>query len=236
MINKAFDNDKVDGRTVKAFKVIKKRLKKAANARKQTLSVADFLKLGDNAAKHLQPILTVAYNTGMRAGELRTLQWSHVDKKAGFIRLPADLTKESKAKAIPMNHHVRQALQDVITAIHHGYVFTYKGKPIPERGGLKKSFRTACKNSEIICGRDTAGGLIFHDIRRSVKTNMLAAGVSKEYRDLILGHSLPGMDAHYISVSEDDLRAAMDLYTAWLDRQIAATKKTAAEASDSGTA
>ena len=196
MINKAFDNDKVDGRTVKAFKVIKKKLKKAANARKQTLSVADFLKPGDNAANHLQPILTVAYNTGMRARELRTLQWSHVDKKAGFIRLPADLTKESKAKAIPMNHHVRQALQDVIPAIHHGYVFTYKGEPIREGAALRSHSERPARIREIICGRDTAGGLIFHDIRRSVKTNMLAAGVSKEYRDLILGHSLQGMDAH----------------------------------------
>jgi integrase len=236
MINKAFDNDMVDGRTVKAFKVIKKKLKKAANARKQTLGVADFLKLRENAAKHLQPILTVAYNTGMRAGELRLLEWAHIDRKGAFIRLPADLTKEGKAKAIPMNHHVQRALQDVVPALHHGYVFTYKGEPIREKGGLKRSFKTACKNSEIICGRDTTGGLIFHDIRRSVKTNMLAAGVSKEYRDLILGHSLQGMDAHYISVSDDDLRAAMDTYTAWLDREMEAAKGGTTDGESVGTA
>src|SRR5208283_4904010 len=139
MINKAFDNDMVDGRTVKAFKVIKKKLKRAANARKQTLAVADFLRLRDNAAKHLQPILTVAYNTGMRSGELRKLQWSHIDKKTGFIRLPADLTKEGKAKNIPINHHVHQALKGLIPALHHGYVFTYRGEPIREPGGLNNS-------------------------------------------------------------------------------------------------
>ena len=182
--------------------------------------MADFLRLRDNAAPQLKPILTVAYNTGMRSGELRTLRWSHIDKKSGFIRLPADPTKECKAKAIPINHHVRLALQGVNPAIHRGYVFTYGGEPIRERGGLKGPFGTACKNSEIPYGRDTAGVLIFHDIRRSVKTNMLKAGVSKEYRDKILGHSLQGMDKHYLSISEDDLPAAMDLYTAWLDRQI----------------
>ena len=37
-----------------------------------------------------------------------------------------------------------------------------------------------------------------HDLRRTVKTNMLAAGVDKTYRDLALGHSLQGMDAHCI--------------------------------------
>ncbi len=227
MINKAFDNDMVDGRTVKAFRGIEKKLKKAANARTRTLIVADFLRLRDNAAPHLKPILTMAYNTGMRSGELRTLQWFRIDKKTGFIRLPADLTKEGKAKAIPINHHVRQALQGVNPAIHRGYVFTYGGEPIRERGGLKGPFGTACKNSEIPYGRDTAGGLIFHDIRRSVKTNMLKAGLSKEYRDKILGHSLQGMDKHYLSISDDDLPAGMDLYTACLDRQIDAAGKMA---------
>ena len=84
MINKAFDNDMVDGRTVKAFRGIEKKLKKAANARTRTLIVADFLRLRDNAAPHLKPILTMAYNTGMRSGELRTLQWFRIDKKTGF--------------------------------------------------------------------------------------------------------------------------------------------------------
>jgi hypothetical protein len=37
-----------------------------------------------------------------------------------------------------------------------------------------------------------------HDLRRTVKINMLEAGADKTYRDLILGHSLEGMDRHYI--------------------------------------
>jgi len=100
-------------------------------------------------------------------------------------------------------------------------VFTYKGEPIRDKGGLKRSFRTACKRADIPCGRNTLDGIIFHDIRRTVKTNMLTAGVKKVHRDVILGHSLQGMDAHYLVPSEEDLRAAMDLYTEWLDDQIA---------------
>lgn len=49
---------------------------------------------------------------------------------------------------------------------------------------------------------------------------MLSAGVDKVYRDTILGHSLTGMDVHYISPSEEDLHRAMGLYTACLDGQI----------------
>jgi len=49
---------------------------------------------------------------------------------------------------------------------------------------------------------------------------MLSAGVDKVYRDTILGHSLQGMDVHYISPSEEDLHRAMAIYTTWFDAQI----------------
>jgi len=49
---------------------------------------------------------------------------------------------------------------------------------------------------------------------------MLNAGVDKVHRDLILGHSLKGMDIHYMAPGEDALRKAIDKYTMWIDGQI----------------
>jgi hypothetical protein len=68
MIRKAFDNDKINGDALKAFKRVKKKLKKGSNARKRLLSPKEYLKLLDPSPPHLKPILTVAYNTGMRKG------------------------------------------------------------------------------------------------------------------------------------------------------------------------
>ena len=59
------------------------------------------------------------------------------------------------------------------------------------------------------------------DFRRTFKTNMLKAGVDKVYRDTIVGHSLRGMDVHYLIPSESDLKKAMDKFTNWLDLEIA---------------
>ncbi len=39
---------------------------------------------------------------------------------------------------------------------------------------------------------------------------MLNAGVDKVHRDMILGHSLQGMDVNYLIESDESLRAAMD--------------------------
>ena len=151
---------------------------------------------------------------------IRLLKWSYVDRKKGFIRLPKEITKEKKAKNIPINHHVKALLDGIPRNITHGYVISYKGNPITTYGGLKGSFKTACKNAGVPKGRKTPNGIIFHDIRRTVKTNMLEAGVDKVYRDLILGHSQRGMDAYYLKPNEETLKQAMDKYTRWIDNKI----------------
>ena len=222
MVTKAFDNDLVDCRTVKAFKKVKRKLRKAANARRRTVTIEEYLKLVEAAAPHLKPIIVVAFHTGMRTGELRALRRSHIDREKGVIRLPADVTKEKRAKVIPMNHYVKAVLVELIKTIHHDFVFTYQNEPIKSAGGLHNSFLTACKKAGLPHGQDHPEGIIFHDIRRTVKTNMLNAGVDKVHRDLILGHSLQGMDVHYLVPSEDDLHQAMSRYTDWLDERISA--------------
>jgi len=220
MITKAFDNDMVDGRTFKAFRTVKRMLRRGANARRRTLTIEEYLKLVAVAPDHLKAFLTVGFNTGMRLGELRALRWSHIDREKWVIRLPADIPKEKKAKVIPINHHVKRVLAHLPRVIPRDFVLTYKNEPIGSHTGLKNSFSTACGKAGIPCGQLVPNGITFHDIRRTVKTNMLNAGVDKVHRDIILGHSLHGMDVHYMSPSEEDLHRAMTKYTEWLDAQL----------------
>jgi vacuolar-type H+-ATPase subunit F/Vma7 len=49
---------------------------------------------------------------------------------------------------------------------------------------------------------------------------MQHAGVVKVHRDLILGHSLQGMDVHYMAPDDETLKEAMEKYTSWIDDQI----------------
>jgi integrase len=93
-------------------------------------------------------------------------------------------------------------------------------KPLKYKNSLKKQFAEVCKKAKIAYGRKATGGIVFHDIRRTFKTNMLFAGVDKVHRDAILGHSLKGMDARYIVVSDASLTSAVDKYTKWFDREV----------------
>jgi len=45
MVTKAFDNDKIAGYVLKAFRKVKRKLKKGSNARKRTLAVNEYLRL-----------------------------------------------------------------------------------------------------------------------------------------------------------------------------------------------
>ena len=102
VVIKAFDNDKVDGRVLKAFRSVKKKLKKGSNARKRLLAFDEHLRLLGKAPQHLKTSIIIAFNTGMRRGEIRHLKWSYIDRKNGFIRLPEEVTKVINANNFPI--------------------------------------------------------------------------------------------------------------------------------------
>lgn len=221
MVSKAFDNDMIDGRVLKAFRRTRKLLILGANARSQLVSLDQFQKLLSKAPSHYRGVLILAMHTGMRLGEIKGLKWSHIDRQAGMIRLPAGAVKEHKAKSIPINHHVKKALDALPHAIHHDFVITYQGQPMNGKSSLKKNFPEVCERAGIPYGRETGGGITFHDLRRTFKTNLVQAGVIDVYRNAILGHTLKGMDVHYVVPVDEALTAAMEKYTKWFDDRFA---------------
>jgi hypothetical protein len=64
---KAYDNDLINGRCIKAFRKTKRLLEKGANVRKTTVSIKQYLKLLEYASPHYKAVLTIAFNTGMDA-------------------------------------------------------------------------------------------------------------------------------------------------------------------------
>jgi integrase len=83
----------------------------------------------------------------------------------------------------------------------------------------------ACKRAGILYGQSQESGLTFRGYRRSAKTYMAQAGIDKSFRDTILGHSLKGMDRHYIKPSDEMLTDAIGKYTRWLDAQVETKRK-----------
>jgi integrase len=63
-VTKAFDNDIISGQALKAFRKVKRKLKKGSNARKRILKIDEYLNLKTASPAHLKAMIEIAYNTG----------------------------------------------------------------------------------------------------------------------------------------------------------------------------
>ncbi|MCP5158516.1 MAG: site-specific integrase [Gammaproteobacteria bacterium] len=150
--------------------------------------------LGPRAA-HLPELITLAVHTGMRKGELLSLEWRRVDFAHGLIYLEASHTKSSKRRSIPLNQPAKTALTACRERAPGRYVF----------GGVKdvkRSFAHACR----LAGIDN---FRFHDLRHTFASWLVQAGAAlAEVRDL-LGHSSIEMTERYAHLAPERLRGAV---------------------------
>jgi integrase len=83
------------------------------NVRDEILEPAQFDALQQQCPSYLRPINLVAYQTGMRRGEILGLTWDKVDEKKGFIRLSAEDTKTDEGRSIPLSPELRATLAEL---------------------------------------------------------------------------------------------------------------------------
>jgi len=156
------------------------------------------------------------YWTGMRRGAVRDLRWQDIDRKAGTLRLPAEIEKTRRSRALPVPPALRAVIERRWTArteyakatgtlVPRVFWRVYDGPPKPglSRGDavrivdFRKAWATACR---------AAGcpGLLVHDFRRTAARTLRLAGVEREQARLFTGHRTDSMFDRYNI--DDDLR------------------------------
>lgn len=177
---------------------------KENNVRTGFFEYEDFLTLRGVAPDHLKVVASIAFWTGMRAGEILCLAWSQVDMDEGFIRLEPGTTKTDEGRLIPLMGDLPQVFEAWWKHTRSKYpncpwVIHYRGRRI--KSLYKRTWKKAC---------DRAGlkGKLFHDFRRTAIRNMLRAGISEHVAMKISGHKTRSVFDRYDIVSENDLREA----------------------------
>jgi integrase len=207
MVGKGIDNNIVSADTLRAFRKVKKLLKRNANARERVLSEPEYHRLYDAAAPHLKPILATAYYTGMRRGEILGLTWNRVFLKEKLIRLRAEDTKDREARNIPMCAELMAEFRRIPRALHIREVFLYRGKPMKD---IRAGLRNACKKAGMKYGRNAQEGITLHDLRRTFVTRLRKEGLSEKVIMAITGHSTREVFDRYNIVDMDDLHNAVE--------------------------
>ena len=152
---------------------------------------------------HLRPLVTAAYWTGMRAGELQSLIWERVDLQERKITLDPESTKNRQGRIVYMSDELWRVLREQkdLRDLNHPdcpWVFFREGQPI-------RDYRTGWANA---CKRVGLEGRLFHDLRRTGVRNLVRAGVPERVAMAISGHRTRSVFDRYNVTSGDDLRQA----------------------------
>jgi integrase len=150
---------------------------------------------------HLRVVLICAFDTGMRRGEILSLDWNDVDLKHSVIRVRAFNTKTMTGREVPITSRLAFELRRTAKSLGTtGRVFSI--------AGVRRSFSTAKRLAKV-------EGLRFHDIRHTAATRMVEGGMSLAEVGRILGHSEPRTTYRYTNANAATLERAAAILEAY---------------------
>ncbi|MDI6808290.1 MAG: site-specific integrase [Candidatus Eisenbacteria bacterium] len=198
MFTKASEWEMINDEILRRVRRVK--LLPVSNRRLRYLSSEECSALIQASSPHLKPIIIAALNTGMRKGEILSLQWDkHVDLRHGFILL--DITKSGERREIPINETMRETLSGLIRHLSSQYVFTdIDGNRFKD---VKTAFNAACRRAGI---KD----LRFHDLRHTFASHLIMAGVDLTTVKELLGHKTISMTLRYAHLAPSHKVKAME--------------------------
>jgi integrase len=173
------------------------------NARDRVLSREEWEGLIKVLPPHAADVVTTAYYTGMRAGEIFGMTWDRVNMREGYFILTQKDTKTGEGRHIYFNGEVAEILERLgkVRSISHNFVFTYRGKPLKS---IKVGLASALKKAKLKDFR-------LHDLRHTYTTNARKAGVHETVIMKLTGHKTRSMFTRYNSVDEADAKQALNL-------------------------
>jgi integrase len=188
-------------------------------ARKGFFDHDDFTALRSELPDHLRPLITFAYFTGCRKGEILALQWDQIDFRARVVRLEPGETKNDEARTIPLIGELYEMLviQRQIRDQRWPdcpWVFSRYGKRIRD---IRGAWEEASRRAGVWKAETKRSKYIFHDLRRTGARNLVRAGVPERVVMSIGGWKTRAVFDRYNIVSERDLHDA----AAKLERHIA---------------
>lgn len=194
MLQLAHEDDGVGGINLPTVPVIKKFPEPPA--RDGFITERQFPILLSNVAAKFQPLVQFLFDTGVRIGEAKQIDWKQIDLATRVVSLKSTQTKNKTSRRVPLSPAMVAYLNAVPNADRHGLVFDADG------------LRTEWERATTAAGLE---GLLVHDLRRSAVREMVRSGVPEKNVMQISGHKTRAVFDRYDIGSEDDLAEAMRL-------------------------
>lgn len=155
----------------------------------------------DGYTDHLMPLVLLALNTGMRRGELFSLDWRSVNLPLRLVTVEAGNAKSGRTRHIPLNDEATGLLT------RWRRQGTGKGLVFPGAGGARLT--NINKSWDGITTAAKLTDFTFHDLRHSFASGLVMAGVDLNTVRELLGHADIKMTLRYSHLAPGKLADAV---------------------------
>ena len=199
MLSKAFNLAVKDWEWIRDNPVSRVPKEKENNERDRWLSEDEEKRLLENSPQWLKDIVVFDLHTGLRQGELLSLQWGRVNlfRKTIIIQV----SKNGKPRTIPLNQIALDILleKSKIRNLKSDLVFLSNMSTKLDRNNLRRAFNIALDKTGI-------QNFHFHDLRHTFATWLAQRGVDIYKISKLLGHQDIRMTQRYSHHSPESLR------------------------------
>jgi len=149
----------------------------------------------------------LAFDTGLRAVDIRTLQFSDIDWKNAIIKVNQDKTNEPLT--LPLTNRVMNAISDYILKgrpeSDSQYIFLISKAPYRPFNRRHGTFTGLIRKYCDAAGVEHIYKRGFHSLRRSFATELSLSGAPIEVISQMLGHKSILEDKPYLSYNKNEV-------------------------------
>lgn len=176
---------------------------KENNVRTGFFEYEEFLAHQEHLPKYAQIWCALAFHSGMRAGEVSSLQWTQMNLDLGFAWLKPIDTKTSQPRLFYFTEELLETL--IEWRAHTKAKYPFCPWVCHRNGRQLKTCRYSFKKASAKIGMP---GMIPNDFRRSAVRDYDRAGTPRSVAKQISGHKTDSVYNRYNIVSEKDLQHA----------------------------
>ena len=173
------------------------------------------------------PLYQLLVLTGQRRSEVGRARWSEINIEQKSWTIPPERMKASAAHVVPLTDDVMAILKDLPRFKGGDYLFstTFGKKPVSGFNRAKHDLDRHMQRSWRALGRlrhedrrhKEIAPFVIHDIRRTMRTGLSALPIPDLVRELVIGHTMPGLHKVYDQHAyADEKRQALNLWAARL--------------------
>ena len=163
-----------------------------------------FPKRDADLVDHVQPLVLLALNTGLRRGELFSLRWADIDLDAVMLTVRAAAAKSGDSRRVPLNDEAAGVMATwkkcSKPADQEGFVFP--GAEGERLTNINKAWATVCSLAKLADFR-------LHDCRHTFASKLVQKSVDLNTVRELLGHADLSMTLRYSHLTPGNLSDAV---------------------------